>query len=263
MNDSWNIYRRLVEEIPEEATVSACLVGRSWTVVDSGHLGLAMTHRDDSMGARLQPPHAGRRLKEMAGFITSWNLFEATLGMAAVNSFFNGRERIQGWLNKPLEALRGKGALSDMLGDIAGKKVAVVGHFPGMEPLKEICTLTVLERKPQLGDLPDFAAEYLLPEQDYVFITGVTFTNKTLPRLLALSAGAKVVLMGPTVPLAPWLFDLGVDALAGMVVVDKPQVWGYCQEGGMRGPFDHGAWMVHVTKADIAGRTETGALREN
>lgn len=259
LKDSWYIYDRLLEEIPGDITVNACLVGRSWTVVDSGGVGMAMTYRGDSRGSRLCPPHAGRPLAEMAGFVKSWNLYEASLGMAAVNSLHNARERVQNWLTKPLEALHRPGAMTDMLGQIAGKKVAVIGHFPDMEPAAERCTLTVLERDPQEGDLPDFAAEFVLPEQDYVFITGLTVANKTLPRLLALSAGAKVVLMGPSVPLAPWWFELGVDVLAGLVVVDRDKVWRHCEEGGMKGPFDSGAWMVQITKADVLA--ESGGRR--
>ncbi len=213
------------------------MVGRNWTVVDSGWVGIAMTYQGDAGGSLLRPPHAGRPLQEMAGYLKSWNLHEASLATAAVNSFYNTPERVGGWLNKPLRAVHGPGALTGMLEAIAGKKVAVIGHFPHMEAAAARCTLTVLERDPQDGDLPDFAAEYVLPEQDFVFITGLTLTNKTLPRLLALSAGATVVLMGPSVPLVPWWFDHGVDVLAGMVVVDRDQVWRYCQEGGMKGPF--------------------------
>jgi uncharacterized protein (DUF4213/DUF364 family) len=214
---------------------------------------MAMTYRGDSRGSKLCPPYEGRRLKDMAAFVKSWNLYEASLGMAAVNSFHNEVERVQSWVSRPVEALHGAGAMRDMLDQIAGKKVAVIGHFPHMEPVAECCDLTVLERDPGEGDLPDFAAEYVLGDQDYVFITGLTVSNKTLPRLLALSAEATVVLMGPSVPLAPWLFDHGVDVLAGLVVVDRDEVWRYCQEGGMKGPFDHGAWMVQISKTDVAG----------
>ena len=83
-----------------------------------------------------------------------------------------------------------------MLEEMEGKKVAVIGHFPGMEVGRRACGLTVLERNPQEGDLPDFAAEYVLPEQDYVFITGTALTNKTMPRLLELSEHATVGLVG-------------------------------------------------------------------
>lgn len=251
LSDSWTIYDRLLEGIPSDGVVTSCLVGRGWTVVDSGWMGIAMTYRGDSRGGRLHPPHTGRPLRDMTAYLKSWNLYEASLATAAVNSFYNTPERVGGWLNKPLSAVHGSGALTDMLEVISGKRVAVVGHFPDMEAAAERCTLTVLERDPQDGDLPDFAAEYVLPEQDFVFITGVTLTNKTLPRLLTLSARATVILMGPSVPLVPWWFDYGVDVLAGMVVSDRDRVWRYCQEGGMKGPFQDGGWMVQITRDDV------------
>jgi uncharacterized protein (DUF4213/DUF364 family) len=251
LSESWAIYDRLLQGIPGDAVVASCLVGRSWSVVDSGWMGIAMTHHGDSKGSALRPPHAGRRLSDMAAYLKSWNLYEASLGMAAVNSFYNTPDRIASWLNRPLDAVRGRGALTDMLDNIAGKKVAVIGHFPGIEATAANCTLTVLERNPQDGDLPDFAAEYVLPDQDFVFITGLTVANKTLPRLLTLSAQATVVLMGPSVPLVPWWFDHGVDVLAGMVVIDREHVWRYCQEGGTKGPFDNGGWMVQITRDDM------------
>ncbi len=251
MSESWAIYDRLLEEIPGNVLVNSCLVGRNWTVVDSGWMGVAMTYRDHSEGTTLHPPHAGRRLRDMAACLKSWNLYEASLGMAAVNSHYNTPERVGAWLNKPLDTVRGSGALTDMLDVISDKKVAVIGHFPNMRAMAERCDLTVLERNPQDGDLPDSAAEYVLPEQDFVFITGMTVTNKTLPRLLVLSAQATVVLMGPSVPLAPWWFEQGVDVLAGMIVVERDQAWRYCQEGGMKGPFKNGGCMVQITRDDV------------
>ena len=191
LSSSWDIYDRLLGAIPEDIVVASCLMGRSWTVVDSGGMGVAMTYRGDSRGTNLRPPHAGRRLQDMAAYLKSWNLYEASLGVAAVNSFYNTPERVGSWLRKPLAAVRSKGALTDMLDDVTGKKVAVIGHFPDMKAAAERCELTVLERSPQEGDLPDFAAEYVLPEQDFVFITGLTVTNRPFPAA-RLSAQATV-----------------------------------------------------------------------
>ena len=53
-------------------------------------------------------------------------------------------------------------------------------------------------------------------------IKSVTIINKTAPRLLALAeaAGARTVMVGPSVVMAPELFNYGVDMLAGSVVRD-------------------------------------------
>lgn len=258
MIDSWTIYDRIVQEIPEGAVVGSCLVGRTWTLIDSGATGLAMTCRGGCRSSALVPPYRGRSLRALAACLRSWNLYDASLGMAAVNSVHNAPDKVATWVNKPLEELRARSAMAAMADEIAGRKVAVVGHFPDLELITNRCTLTILERRPQDGDLPDFAAEYVLPEQDFVFITGTAITNKTLPRLLDLCSGAVVALVGPSVPLAPWWFDYGVDVLAGTVVVDRPAVWRYCQEGGRKGPFENGAWMVQIRRDDAARRVEKG-----
>ena len=84
----------------------------------------------------------------------------------------------------------------------------------------EKCTLVILEREPCETDYLDSACEYLLPEQDYVFITGMTLTNKTLPRLLTLTQKARTIMVGPSVPITPLMFRFGADSLAGFYVTD-------------------------------------------
>ena len=102
--------------------------------------------------------------------------------------------------------------------EIQKKKVTVIGHFPAIEErLGTHCQLSILERSPLPGDYPDSACEYLLPEQDYVFVTGCTFVNKTFPRLLSLAQKAKLIIVGPSTPLAPVLFHHGVYGLSGFV----------------------------------------------
>lgn len=108
-----------------------------------------------------------------------------------------------------------------LLPEARGKKVATVGHFKGIDALYgPICDFTVFEREPRPGDLPESAEEDLLPAMDLVFITGMAITNKTLPRLLQLAASCRVVITGPSLPLADPLFDFGADVLSGVAVVD-------------------------------------------
>jgi uncharacterized protein (DUF4213/DUF364 family) len=104
---------------------------------------------------------------------------------------------------------------------VKGKKAAVVGHFHHLETtLGGVAELSILEKRPVPGDYPDSACEFLLPSQDYVLATGETFINKTFPRLLALSQETAFILVGPSVPLAPFLLDCGVRDLQGFVVTD-------------------------------------------
>ena len=100
-------------------------------------------------------------------------------------------------------------------------RVTVVGHFPHVDRIAEYANLTVLERNcSQELDTPDPACEYVLPDTDFAFITGVTIINKTAPRLLELARNATTVLVGPSVIMSSVLFEQGADALAGSVVAD-------------------------------------------
>lgn len=251
MRSPWEAYDRLLEGIPAGLVVTDCQIGVGWCLVTSAAAGLAMTHRDHSGGSRLSYPLVGRPVRELVEHIKSWNVFDASVGMAAMNSVLNSRERLEGLLGMPLEARGSATVFEALYGEVKGKRVAVVGHFPDLEPLADACRLSILERAPGPGDYPDPACEYILPEQDYVFITGTALTNKTLPRLLELSRHAFTILVGPSVPLSPIWFDYGVDVLAGTVVVDAAGVVRVVREAGHREIFDHGARMVHLRRDEL------------
>ena len=116
----------------------------------------------------------------------------------------------------------------------SNKKVAVVGHFPWIPKLRKIAgTLWVIEQRPQEGDLPAEAAEEVLPQADVVGLTGTSFENHTVDRLLDLSKNSFVVILGPTTPLSPVLFDHGVDMLAGTNVVEPDKTIRSISQGAM------------------------------
>lgn len=249
----WALYDRLLAELPASARVTRALVGRAWTLVEAGGVGMAMTHRDDVQPSSLDLPLSGQPLCEVAAAIRSWNVREAAVGLAALNAWLNDRRSLEERLGRRLDVAYRVSVFDAMRAEIAGRRVAVVGHFPGIEKLRSDCLLTVLERVPQPGDLPDFAAEYVLSDQEYVFITGTTLVNKTLPRLLALCVGAKVVLVGPSVPLTPIWFEWGVTMLAGTVVVNPELLWRATAEGSARDIWSEGAATVQLHAADFRG----------
>jgi len=62
----------------------------------------------------------------------------------------------------------------------------------------------------------------LIPTADIVAITASALLNHTLDGLLALCPpGAPVLVIGPSTPLSPVLFDRGVSLLAGAEVADE------------------------------------------
>jgi uncharacterized protein (DUF4213/DUF364 family) len=103
-----------------------------------------------------------------------------------------------------------------------GKKVALVGHFPFVPALRAGAgRLWVLELRPHPGDVIATEAAAILPQADIVAITGSAFINHTIEDLLGLCRPKSVVMvLGPTTPLSPVLFDHGVHVISGTRVVD-------------------------------------------
>lgn len=245
----WKIYDDLINAIPEDLTVLECMLGVSWTLVRSEQgLGVAKTIKGGKKGAKLGGV-AGMKLIDLAQYAKSWNMLEASMGQAAINSAFNASSQVMDITGQPWDQSddpEKNNAFKLLEPDFIGKKVAVIGHFPNIERLEKICELSILEREPQGNDYPDAACEYILPEQDFVFITGTAFTNKTMPRLIELSKRAKIILVGPSVPVSPVLFNYGVDMLAGFVVTDQQLIWKAAQEGKKMNIFKYGGRMVCV-----------------
>ncbi len=249
------IYSELVTPIELGNPITSCVAGLVWSLVETGgEAGLALTLQDGVYESQLPGRIHGSETRWLAEHITSWNMFDASLALGAVNAWFNHADKVERLTGRPVVSERGTALFERLAKRFAGGSVAVVGHFPHLEPLSEHCTLTILERQPMGGDLPDQACEYLLPRQDCVCITGSTVGNKTLPRLLELSKNAYVVLVGPSVPLTAMWFDHGVDLLAGTVVLDPAVALGAVQQGGRRSLFGNSLAMVELEAKDLARR---------
>lgn len=234
----WNLYDDLIAGLPDHILIEEVISGPKWTMVCAGaYAGCAMTIPIDTVSPIHTGDFIGMSLKEAALCAKSWNFLEASVGMAAINAYYNHvqqEERLlhampQIVLQSPEEAFHAH------VEEMRGKKVAVIGHFPKLNFLHEITELSILERNPQEGDYPDSACEYLLPEQDFVFITGSTLVNKTLPRLLELSKQAYTVLVGPSSPLSPVLLEHGVDELNTTMIMDSIACKEIIQNGGNGG----------------------------
>jgi uncharacterized protein (DUF4213/DUF364 family) len=171
----------------------------------------------------------------------------ASFGLAAVNASANARLSGCGVLDGQL-GQDGVSAFETYLSRAKGRKVAVIGHFPHLEPLGHVASsLSILERNPQPGDYLDSAAEFLLPLQDLVFITGTTIINKTLPRLLELSSQAAISLVGPSVPMLKDLFSYGIFSLSGTFVRDYGSMAKAVERGDSDGIFRNGGIMLNLT----------------
>jgi len=192
-------------------------VGRFCTAVWSRACGLASTgglgdHEHGVTFVEEAGSLVSRTARELTGLAYSDSPLEAGIGVAAINSLLEVDEARCVELNAgDLLIERGR-----------GKKVALVGHFPFVPALREAAgQLWVLELRPQLGDVGAEEAAVIVPQADIVAITGSAFINHTLEGLLSLCRPESfVMVLGPTTPLSPVLFDHGVDVISGTRVVN-------------------------------------------
>ncbi len=247
----WAIYDELIDGIDPELEVRDFLIGSCWTKVSTeDSCGIALAVKDRARSFDREGAIIGAKLIDIARGAKSWNMAEASLGMAAINCYYNDPARLDALGLLPAEGSREKDAFIEFAGDVVGKNVCVVGHFPNIErQLADKCNLSVLERNQLRGDYPDSACEFILPEQDIVFITGMTFTNKTVVRLLdIIPASSRVSLVGPSVPASATLFKHNVDNLSCFSVRDEAAL----DEALRRGTRDifHAGSMLSINRSE-------------
>ncbi len=207
----------LIGSLSEDAPARDVRIGPFWTAVWSRGCGLASTvvppeHEHGSVFVGDVGDLAANNALELAQLAHSESTLEAGIGLAAINSLLDVDEARCVELNAGRFLIeRGR-----------GRQVALVGHFPFVPALREAARqLWVSELEPRLGDLAAEEGEALIPEADIVAITGSAFINHTIERLLGLCRRESTVLvLGPSTPLSPVLFDYGVDVISGTRVVE-------------------------------------------
>ncbi len=222
----WTLYDTLIEQIDPQITVVDAAKG-GWRAMVStkdsiGLCSLLLNSYQPDIDVKALDQYRGKSLKDVAKLVKSWDNLEAAIGMAAINAYFNQPAKLKALGAKLFLGKEDGGDIfKNLQQECMSKKVATIGHFNSVSNLyQNSCDLTIIEQDPRPGDLPAIAAEFVLADMDYVFITGMTITNKTLPRLLELSAKAKVILTGPSVPLTPLLADFGVNIISGFAIYD-------------------------------------------
>jgi hypothetical protein len=242
------VYELLLDHARSEATVSAFYLGLVWSLCktqqpEGAGFGLAMSPQIAIRTLTFPGTLVGKTLAELATWITEWDFYRATVGMAAINCAINCHPFATA---TPLAA-GNLAVFEHFLPQLQGKKVVIIGRYPGIERYANQVQLSILERQPQANDYPDPAAEFLLPQADWVFISGSTFANKTFPRLAQLAQHASTVLMGPSVPWLSELAEFGINYLAGVAVADGLLLEQTVAQGGGVRIFEH-AVRYHLAK---------------
>jgi uncharacterized protein (DUF4213/DUF364 family) len=207
--------------------ILAVQVGLSKTAIlaeteDGIRCGLAATLSNPEFEHNCQPSvHNAGHLHEMhytdlAGLMESPSFTEVSIGLATINALLP-RDPDQ-WVDLNAEDY--------LVQQGTNKNVAVVGHFPFINRLgPHVKNLWVLELNPKEGDLPAQAAPEIIPQADLVAITATTLINKTFQGLVDLCRpDARMILIGPSTPLSPVMYDYGIDILSGTIVTDPQAV---------------------------------------
>jgi uncharacterized protein (DUF4213/DUF364 family) len=161
------ILKEIIETLPQ-GKILEVRQGLHWTVVvvetegvvQSG-LASTLTSADEDHTVP-DVPLAGQITDLPAQEVAQWALFErraqASIGMATINALLP-RQPNAWQVGNAEEMIAARGQ---------GKKVALIGHFPFVNRLRQnVGELTVLELQPRPGDLPAEKTQEILPDQPY------------------------------------------------------------------------------------------------
>jgi uncharacterized protein (DUF4213/DUF364 family) len=217
-----NLYDQLIASLLP-GKILAVQVGLSRTAIlaetdDGIRCGLAATLSNSEFQHSAQPSvcNAGRLHEldylELAGLVKSNSFTEVSIGLATINTLLP-RNPAQ-WQDLKAE--------DDLARRGAGKNIVIVGHFPFLERIRPLArNLWVLELEPRDGDLPTQEAPRVIPQADFIAITSTTLINKTFQGLLELrQPHTEIMLLGPSTPLSPLLYEYGITTLSGTIVLD-------------------------------------------
>lgn len=215
MNQSASLLEGLLSFLPADPVpVKRVLIGLQWTMITSRFTGLASTIMTSSGHHKMKDVGNLEKYsaQELAHWILSDNELEASIGMAAINSLIEFDE----------STCTNQNADEVIATACPGKNLVIVGHFPFVDRMRAIAAnCQVLEKNPQSGDLPASAAADILPSADVVAITGTSLINHTITDLLPhCRKDAVLVMLGPSTPLSPLLFQYGISYLSGARVID-------------------------------------------
>lgn len=155
--------------------------------------------------------------KELAEMMHSGEIIEAAIGLAAINASLD-RDKLR-------NRLVNINAIDILLEKGQGKNVSIIGHFPFAEKLiknKSCKNVWVFELNPKSpDDLSSDLFPKFVPQSDVVLISGTTLINHTFHNISGLCKDSYNILLGPSTPLTPSLFDFGINAICGAIVTDR------------------------------------------
>lgn len=218
----------LLNSLPAEpAPILSVVVGLHLTMVCSRTCGLASSLCDAGPHGHDVVREVGtlhqKSAQQLAQWVRSKHLLEASLGMAALNSMLEP--------DFPISPL--PDAVDFLSGLVKGRNLCAVGRFAFLERLRPLARhLWIIERHLQPGELPESAAPTYLPWADVILMTSSALINHTFDALIAhRPRHGKVIVMGASTPFSRQMFAHGVDYLSGPLVEDTQAATFFIQQG--------------------------------
>lgn len=163
--------------------------------------------------------------KEIAHYLNSENPLEASIGLASLNSL----------IDVPRDKLIRVNAFKVLIEKSIGKTAALFGHFPYISEFRKAAgRLTVFELNPDENEHNMDEVPKLLPEAEIVAITSNSIINHTIKFILPyIKSNAFTVMVGPSTPLSPILFDFGISMLSGVIINDEKALYQSISQGAI------------------------------
>ncbi|MGB9843863.1 MAG: Rossmann-like domain-containing protein [Caldisericia bacterium] len=240
-----DIYEDLISSVKNdfELKVSDLAVGVRWTTVKTKKIGISITFDNYKHATGIEDAgnFNGKKAKELLEYLRTFDTLKIGIGLATLNSLIKTPEKYENINIFDYLVEKGK-----------DKKILFIGHFEDIKKLEGIAKkLIILERKPREEDLLDTFQEYLIPESDIVAVTGSTFANKSIKRILELAKGKFTIVFGPSTPLSEVLFDYGVDMIGGMITDDDDKVFKIISQGGSLRNFKNYVNFITLKRRDL------------
>ena len=180
-------------------------------------LGAVPTENERDMHREL----IGTPLSEAAGLLKTASAFSISLGAAALNAGITPPENQPGIEASRIMAEKGKDG-----------ETVLVGDFPFTGWLREkVANLHLFELQKVAGRTSPDQWDTILARCKVLGLTGTTLITRAMAAYMTKAPQAYTVIIGPTTPLSPVLFDRGADVLAGCRIVDPEPVFEGIRKG--------------------------------
>ncbi|MEM7391144.1 MAG: DUF364 domain-containing protein, partial [Verrucomicrobiota bacterium] len=216
----------------------------NWTMVRTRRgCGVARSPDRGTQGARTLRPaegFSGVDLADLAGYLKSTDPLSRSLGLAAVNAYWNRPDA-------DYPEIVPQGGFARL--QPPGTGLVIIGGFRGAQ--RRLPEARLVEREPKGNDIPAEQATTAIAEAKILAITAQTLMNGSLDLVLS-AAGHRPhrILIGPSAPLCPPLLNHGVDEISAAVIHDADAAETFIHETGSMIMLDSIATSMYLKRSD-------------